>query len=100
MHADVVAEAVLTKHLVDRTTKGIGRSQDNAVVAKWKVVGLVVFLDSLMVVAHNLCMWRVGQNHTYYDVYSIYNIFSREITIHTIIYGVQIQFWPTLYIYA
>jgi hypothetical protein len=56
MHADVVAEAVLTKHLVDRTTKGIGRSQDNAVVAKWKVVGLVVFLDSLMVVAHNLCM--------------------------------------------
>jgi hypothetical protein len=28
-----------------------------------------------------------------------YGIFSREITIHTVIYGVYIRFWPTLLIH-
>ena len=26
----------------------------------------------------------------------LYGVFGREITIHTVIYGVYIQFWPTL----
>jgi len=26
----------------------------------------------------------------------VYDIFGREITVHTVIYGVYIQFWPTL----
>jgi len=28
----------------------------------------------------------------------MYGIFGRKITIHTVIYGVIIRFWPTLYI--
>jgi len=40
-------------------------------------------------------MTRVGQNHRY--IRCIYGIFGREITIHTVIYGVYIQFWPTLH---
>jgi len=39
---------------------------------------------------------RVGQNHRY--IRCIYGVFGREITIHTVIYGVYIQFWPTLII--
>jgi len=39
-------------------------------------------------------MSRVGQNHTYIR---IYGDFSREITLHTVIYGVHIRFWPTLH---
>jgi hypothetical protein len=27
----------------------------------------------------------------------MYGIFGRVITIHTVIYGVHIQFWPTLH---
>jgi len=27
----------------------------------------------------------------------IYGIFGREITVYTVIYGLYIQFWPTLY---
>jgi hypothetical protein len=38
---------------------------------------------------------RVCQNHTFIG---IYGIFGREITIHTVICGVYIRFWPTLYI--
>jgi hypothetical protein len=38
----------------------------------------------------------VGQNHTFLG---IYGIFGREITIHTVIYGVYIRFWPTLFMY-
>ena len=41
---------------------------------------------------------RVGQNHTY--IRCIYGIFSREITIHTVIYGADIRFWPNLRIYT
>ena len=36
---------------------------------------------------------RVGQNYTFIG---IYGNFGRELTIHTVIYGVYIQFWPTL----
>ena len=35
-----------------------------------------------------------------YSVYGwtvfTYGIFGREITIHTVLYGVSIRFWPTL----
>ena len=38
-------------------------------------------------------MCRVGQNH----IYTVcIRYFGREITIHTVIYGVYIRFWPTL----
>jgi hypothetical protein len=30
----------------------------------------------------------------------MYGIFSREITIHTVIYSVYIRFWPTLGVIA
>ena len=41
---------------------------------------------------------RVGHNHTYVYTVCIYGIFSREMTIHAVIYGVHIRFWPTLHI--
>jgi len=51
---------------------------------------------------------RVGQNHTFIVTYvglarTIYircicGIFGREITKYTVIYGVYIRLWPTLYI--
>jgi len=37
---------------------------------------------------------KVGQNHIY--IPCTYGIFGREITKYTVIYGVYIQFWPTL----
>jgi len=37
-------------------------------------------------------MLRVGQNHIYVRIYGAYGIFSREFTIHTVIYGVYIRF--------
>ena len=42
----------------------------------------------------------VGQNHTFISIYSVqctYGISSRGITIHTVIYGADIRFWPTLH---
>jgi hypothetical protein len=45
-------------------------------------------------------IYRVDQNHIFiriYDIWCTYGIFSREITICTVIYGVYIRFWPTLY---
>jgi hypothetical protein len=43
------------------------------------------------------CIGRVGQNHTFIrDIRCIYGVVGREITIHTVIYGVYIRFWPTL----
>jgi len=48
----------------------------------------------------SLClhMHRVGQTHIY--IRCIYGIFGREFTKYTVIYGVYIQFWPTLVIYG
>ena len=51
----------------------------------------------------NICkhhMYKVARAiHIYvYTVY-IYGILSREITIHTVIYGVHIRFWPTLHMH-
>jgi len=42
---------------------------------------------------------RVGHNHTFIGIYSVYTIFGREITIHTVIYGVYIRFWPAQSMY-
>ena len=39
----------------------------------------------------------VGLAKTMYTVY-IYGFVGREITIYTVIYGVYIRFWPTLFI--
>jgi hypothetical protein len=39
-------------------------------------------------------MGRVGQNHLY--IRCIYGIFGWDIIKYTVIYGVYIQFWPTL----
>jgi hypothetical protein len=44
-------------------------------------------------------MYRVGQNHTFMGTYSIqctFGVLSKEITIHTVMYGAGIQLWPTL----
>jgi len=41
----------------------------------------------------------IGLARTIY-IRLIYAIFGREITKYTVIYGVYIQFWPTLQIYA
>ena len=38
--------------------------------------------------------WARTINYTY--IRYTYGIFSREITIHTVMHGVYIQFWPTL----
>ena len=40
---------------------------------------------------------QVGLARTIY-IQCIYGIFGREITRYTVIYGVCIRFWPTLYI--
>ena len=41
----------------------------------------------------------VGLARTIY-VRCMYGIFGRETTIHTVIYGVYVRFWPTLLIYS
>jgi hypothetical protein len=41
-------------------------------------------------------IFRVGHNHTIIGIYGVHTVFSREITIHTVIYGADIWFWPTL----
>jgi hypothetical protein len=47
-----------------------------------------------------LCLGLARTIHIYIYIYiyirCIYGIFGREITEHTVIYGVYIQFWPTL----
>jgi hypothetical protein len=40
-------------------------------------------------------MFRLGQNHIY--TRCIYGNSGREITKHTVTYGVYIRFWPTLH---
>jgi len=42
-------------------------------------------------------MWRIYIG-TYRYIRCIYGIFGREITIHTVIYGVFLRLWPTLWI--
>ena len=42
--------------------------------------------------------WPKPYIHTY--IRCIYGTFGRELTIHTVIYGVHIRFWPTLVLYA
>ena len=44
-------------------------------------------------------MFRVGQNLTNIGIQCTYGIFSKEITIHTVIYGADIRFWPTLHVF-
>ena len=47
------------------------------------------------------CTWPsacIGLARTVY-IRCIYDIFGREITKYTVIYGVHTQFWPTLCIY-
>jgi len=41
---------------------------------------------------------RVGQSHAYLCTYlqCVYSVFSRDISVHAVVYGVNIQFWPTL----
>ena len=39
---------------------------------------------------------RVGHNHTFISIQCTYGIFSREITMDTVIYGANIRLWPTL----
>ena len=34
------------------------------------------------------------------NIRCVYGIFGREFTIYTVIYGVYIQFWPTLYMHC
>jgi hypothetical protein len=41
-------------------------------------------------------LWsRVGQNHIKY-IEDMHGDFSREMSIHTVLHGAYIQFWPTL----
>ena len=41
-------------------------------------------------------MCSVGQNHIY--IQRVYSISGREITKYTVIYGVYIRFYPTLFV--
>jgi len=43
-------------------------------------------------------MW-IGLARTIY-IRCMYGVFSREITKYTVIYGVNIRFWPTLHVDA
>ena len=43
-----------------------------------------------------LIKYRVGQSHTFMGMYGVHTVFSKEITIYTVIYGADIRFWPTL----
>jgi hypothetical protein len=45
-------------------------------------------------------MLRVGQNHTFIGMYGVHTVFLAEITIHTVIYGADVRFWPTLIRYT
>ena len=39
---------------------------------------------------------RVKQDHTFLGIYGVHTVFSKEITIHTVIYGADVWSWPTL----
>jgi hypothetical protein len=41
-----------------------------------------------------------GQPYSYTRAGGVRSIFGREITEHTVVYGVYIRFWPTLLIYT
>jgi len=56
---------------------------------------LVTSLPKVLYI-HRMYICRVGG--TIY-IQFVYGSFSREITKYTVIYSVDIQFWPTLYIY-
>jgi len=53
---------------------------------------------SAVIVRTCLHIYWVVQNHVIF-IRCVYGIFSREITIHTVIYGAHIRFWPTLHTY-
>jgi len=42
-------------------------------------------------------MRRVGQNHTYIRIYGVYVVMLAGNILHTVIHGVYIRCWPTLY---
>ena len=52
-------------------------------------------LDLIQFYAHMLS-WP--EPYIYRYIRCIYRTFGRQITIHTVIYGVYIRFWPTLHI--
>jgi hypothetical protein len=55
---------------------------------------LIEFLNQLI---RPFLINRVGQNHMY--MVHVRLFFGSKITKYTVIYGVQIQFWPTLFIH-
>jgi len=38
----------------------------------------------------------MSMSYTLVYIYMSYSVFSRDITMHTVIYGVGLQLWPTL----
>jgi hypothetical protein len=57
-------------------------------------VRVCMYVTSFVGLSRTVCMHRicrVGQNHIY-----TYGTSGREITKYTVIYGVNIRFWPTL----
>ena len=62
-----------------------------------KHIGELNVGDTLEVWLFCLCICRVGQNHTFIGIYGVHTVFlAGGMTIHTVIYGADIRFWPTL----
>jgi len=38
---------------------------------------------------------RVGQNHIFIGIYGVHTVFLAWKSIHTVMYGADIRFWPT-----
>jgi hypothetical protein len=55
-----------------------------------------VVAGALFCGATNCCITHVGLARAIY-IRCVYGIFGRKITKYTVIYGVYIQFWPTLH---
>jgi len=71
----------------------------------WRNMWICAGMNKNLMLAHSqprmqvrTNMWGWPEPYIYTYIRCIYDIFSREITIHTIIYGVHIGFWPTLQI--
>jgi hypothetical protein len=64
----------------------------------WCIYGaFTAFLaGTLPFIVHTVYIYVGWARTTYTCIRCTYGIFSKEITVHTVLYGVYIRLWPTL----
>jgi len=80
--------------VVRSLTSCISKVGQNRISAPYMTVCMVISLLKIPCTPYipvDVWFWPILKN-----IRCIYGIFGREITIHTVVYGVYIRFWPTL----